>query len=79
MQQKSEIGTVSAIIIVIAILLIGGFYFFGQRVEKQKQFEAERAQQQQLSASTAADVSTLDNEASSMNYDDLDSGVSNLK
>ncbi len=79
MQQKSEIGTVSAIIIVIAILLIGGFYFFGQRVEKQKQFEAQRAQQEQLSASTAADVNSLDSEASAMDYDGLDSGVNNLK
>jgi preprotein translocase subunit YajC len=38
-KQKSEVGTITGIILVVIILTIGALYFFNQRIEKQKEFQ----------------------------------------
>ncbi len=61
--QKNEIGTLSGILIVILMLVFGGIYFFGQRIEKQKEFQA--LQNQQNSTTTEQinnTATTLDSE-----------------
>lgn len=35
-KQKTDIGSIVGIIIVIIILMLGAFYVFNQRIEKQK-------------------------------------------
>lgn len=73
-QEKSNgIGGIAGIIIVIAILVIGGFYFVGQRIEKQKQFEATVN-----SASTSDEIVDLQKDASSTNFDNLGTGIDQL-
>ena len=66
--QKNEVGAAVGIIIVVIVIVIGGIYFFNQRVEKQKQM-----------AASSDDVSSLQADSSSMNFDNLDSGVDQLQ
>jgi hypothetical protein len=78
-KNKNE-GNVGAIIgagIVIVILLAGSFYFYGQRVEKQKQFEAMKNSIEQTATATD-DIDSLLKEASSTNFDNLGEGIDNL-
>ena len=65
--QKEGVGAVIGIIIVVIIIVIGGIYFFNQRVQKQNQM------------ATSDSVSSLQSDASSMNFDNLGSGVDQLQ
>jgi len=74
--ETNEIGTVSGILIIVTMLLFGGFYFFGQRIEKQKEAEALR---QQMASSSQEDLNNIQNEATSIDFQNLGKGVDNLK
>jgi len=74
MKEQSSTGSSVGIVIVILILIVGGVYFFNQRIEKQKQMEQINA-----SATNTDDVNSLQSDASSMNFDNLGNGVDQLQ
>lgn len=72
MREENNIGSSIGIIIVILILIIGGIYFFGQRIEKQRA-------ETNSATDTAEEVTGLEGDASSMNFDGLGGGVDQLQ
>ena len=72
-KQNMDFGTMSGIIIVIIVLIVGGFYFAGQRIEKSKEFQENMATSGQTD-----DVSNIEEDAQSINFDNLGSGIDNL-
>ncbi len=81
--KTSDFGTFAGIIIVIIILIVGAFYFVGQRMEKSREFQA--AIQKEVAAAASSSISTssdeitdLEKEANSMNFDDLGTGIDSL-
>ncbi len=68
-QNKSSIGSIIGTIIIISIIILGGLYFWGKRVEESK------IKQDLVNSSTS--TTTGDNEAASIRStsqsDDLDS------
>jgi len=72
--EKGDIGSMIGTIVVIALLIIGAFYFFGQRIQKQKQIEANIAQ----TASSSDEISSLKSDVNSINVDGLGGDVNNL-
>jgi hypothetical protein len=74
-EQANGFGTIIGIIIVVIVLIVGAFYFAGQRIEKSKEFQNSINQAQ---SSTSDEVSNLETDAASMNFDDLGSGIDNL-
>lgn len=75
--NKGSAGAIVGAIIVIVLLLAGIFYFYGQRVEKQKQFEAMKKAIEQTATATDS-IDSLVKEASSTNFDNLGEGIDNL-
>ncbi len=73
-QSKNGVGSMVGVVIVILVLIIGGIYFFNQRIEKQKQMGAASDD-----AALAQDYNSLQSDASSMNFDNLGTGVDQLK
>ncbi len=73
MREENNIGSSVGIIIVILILVIGGIYFFGQRIQKQKEL-----QQQNVATDTTKEVTDVQSDASSMNFDNLGNGIDQL-
>ena len=73
--KQTDFGTIIGIIIVIIVLIIGAFYFAGQRIEKQKEFQA--SIQQGLST-TSDEITDIESTATSMNFDNLGTGIDNL-
>ncbi|MBU6370660.1 MAG: hypothetical protein KGH93_01060 [Patescibacteria group bacterium] len=74
-KETSDIMTTIGIIIVILVLVVGAFYFFKARIAKQNQIAALRASL----ASSSQDLNNIQNEATSLDFTNLDSGVKNLK
>ena len=72
-KQNMDFGTMSGIIIVIIVLVVGAFYFAGQRIEKSKEFQENMATSGQTD-----DVSNIEEDAQSINFDNLGSGIDNL-
>ena len=77
LNYKKGAGAVVGIIIIIIVLLVGAIYFFGQK--------AGQVQNQPSGTTTSAsgaqadDVSALQQDASSMNFDNLGSGADSLQ
>ena len=76
-QKNEDVGTIVGIITVIIVLLVGGFYFANQRMEKQKEFQA-NIKQLEVATSSSDELSDIESSANSMNFDDLGSGIDNL-
>ena len=72
-KQNMDFGTMSGIIIVIIVLVVGAFYFAGQRIEKSKEFQENMATSGQTD-----DVSNIEEDAQSINFDNLGSGIDSL-
>lgn len=72
-KQNLDLGTMSGIIIVIVVLVVGAFYFAGQRIEKSKEFQENMATSGQTD-----DISDIESDAQSMNFDNLGSGIDSL-
>ncbi|MFA6340622.1 MAG: hypothetical protein WCX27_00060 [Candidatus Paceibacterota bacterium] len=83
--QDGEVGVVAGIVIVVIVLVVGAVYFFGQRLEKQKQIESLLNGSTEISTTSSNTISTssddigsLQKEASSVNFDDLGKGIDSL-
>ena len=80
-KKTEDLGAMIGVFIVVIILIIGAFYFAGQRIEKSKEFQASINQAQLTATSTATssdDISAIEKDANSMNFDNLGSGIDNL-
>ena len=80
-KKTGEFGAMIGIIIVVVILLFGAFYFAGQRIEKSKEFQATINLGEIATTSTSTisdDISNIEKDINSMNFDDLGSGIDNL-
>ena len=75
-EETNEIGTVSGILIIVLMLVLGGMYFFQQDMQRQKQIEALR---QQIASSSQDDLTSIQNDAASLDFKNLGNGVDNLK
>ena len=75
-QTNKGIGPIAGTIIIIIVLIVGAFYFFGQRVEKQKQAGIQN--QQNPIATTSDEIGTLQSDVNSLNVDKLGNSVNNL-
>lgn len=79
--NKTDFGAMIGVIIVIIILIVGAFYFAGQRIEKSKEFQANINREVISTTSTSTlsdDISDIEKDANSMNFDDLGSGINGL-
>lgn len=76
-EETNEIGTISGILIIVLMILLGGLYFFGQSIQKQKQYEA--LKQQMASSSQSDDLNSIQKDAASLDFKNLGNGVDNLK
>lgn len=78
-EKIEDFGTMAGIIIVIIVLIIGAFYFVGQRIEKQKEFKNNMNLGEIATTSSSSDeISSIEKDAKSMNFDNLGSGIDNL-
>jgi hypothetical protein len=75
--KQTDFGSMIGIIIVVIILLVGAFYFVEQRIEKSREFQAS-INQGEIATTSSDDVTDIEKDATSMNFDDLGSGIDNL-
>ena len=66
--EQNEIGTISGILIIVLVFVLGGFYFLGQRIEKQKEYQALRAES---ASSSTDDLDDIQKDAASLNFQNL--------
>jgi len=78
-KKMEDLGTMAGIVIVIIILIMGAFYFVGQRIEKSKEFQESINRAEINTISTSSDeISDIEKDINSMNFDDLGSGIDQL-
>ncbi len=78
--QKMDFGSIIGIVLVLLVLIAGAFYFIGQRLEKQKEFQNAINQNQvaTTTATTSDEITDIEEDINSMNVDDLGSDIDNL-
>lgn len=79
-KQNVDFGAIMGIIVVVIVLIVGAFYFIGQRIEKQKEFQNAMNQNQiaTTAVTTSDEVSDIEKDANSINLDNLGEGINNL-
>ena len=77
--EKNNIGPLVGIIIVILMLVIGAFYFYNQSIQKQKEIQkiTQQSQAEQTQV-TNEDITSLDNDAKALNFDNLGEGIDKI-
>ncbi len=78
--KKTDFGPMAGIIIVLAVLIIGAFYFAEQRIKKQKEFQ-DAINQAQIATTTATssdEISDIENDINLLNIDSLGAEIDNL-
>lgn len=73
-KDKSNIGALIGIIIVILMLIIGAFYFYNQSVKKQKEIEIINEQNR----AALEELKIFEKDLESMNIDSLGEGIDEL-
>jgi len=78
--NKTDFGAMVGVIIVVIILIVGAFYFAGQRIEKSKEFQVNMNREiATTSTSTLSDdLSDIEKDANSMKFDNLGAGIDKL-
>lgn len=83
-QNKSGIGSIIGIIIIISIIILGGLYFWGKRIEESKLKEAlvnggnSQVMQEQneaaaiKSVNSSDDLNSIEADLNATNFDNLD-------
>lgn len=78
--QKSSIGSIIGTIVIIAIIILGGLYFWGKRVEENKVkenlvTETETTDQSEAAAiksvSSSDELASIEADLSATNFDNL--------
>ena len=81
-QQKSSVGSIIGTIIIIAIIILGGLYFWGKRIEESKetdglvnetsQSEAEEMEVTAIkSVTTTDDLGSIEADLESTSFNDM--------
>ena len=81
-QQKSSIGSIIGTIIIIAVIILGGLYFWGKRIEESKvtqnlveerpQLSADQMQANSIKSVTASDdLGSIETDLNSTSLDNL--------
>jgi ABC-type transporter Mla subunit MlaD len=68
---KGGVGALVGIIIVIVVLVAGAFYFYNQRMEKQRQLE----DQTPIQLSESDEISDIEKDLSNVDFSDIEIGV----
>ena len=71
--DEKGVGPIIGTVIVIVLLVMGAFYFIGQKVEKQSTTKTINPV-----ATTSDEVSSLQDDVNSLNVDNLGNSVNNL-
>ena len=85
-QNQSSIGSIIGTIIIIAIIILGGLYFWGKRVEETKMkqdlvSETDNTPKEQDEASaiksvnSSDDLNSIEADLSATNYNNLDTEI----
>ena len=74
-EKTTNFGTITGIIIVIIVLIIGAFYFARQRMQKSEEFKNNVNQEV---STTSDELSDIENSANSMKFDDLGADIDSL-
>jgi FtsZ-interacting cell division protein ZipA len=82
-QQKSSIGGIIGTIIIIALIILGGLYFWGKRIEESKLKQdmatdgtPSQATAYQANVGSADDLNTIQADLNASNFDNLSSDMS---
>ena len=78
MRKMEDMGAMIGIFVIIVVLIIGAFYFAGQRMEKSKEFKKDIGKALATTTSANDDITALQKDAASMNFDNLGTGVDQL-
>lgn len=80
-ENKSSIGSIIGTVIVIAVIILGGLYFWGKRIDEAKLQQESTLQQAQLenTPSTSQNTSEASNISNVSNSDDVNSLEAELK
>ncbi len=81
-QQKSSVGSIIGTIIIIAIIILGGLYFWGKRIEESKETESLVNETSQIeseemeataikSVTTSDDLGSIEADLQNTNFDDM--------
>jgi len=77
-KKVTDLGAIIGIMIVIIILLVGAFYFAGQRIQKSNEFKA-AIQKEMATTSTSSDsISDIEKDANAVNINGLGAGIESL-
>jgi len=74
-QTTNDIGAVAGTIIVVLVLLVGGVYFFGERIAKQNAYQTMKNQNTQATDS----LDSVATDAAALDFSTTGSDVTNLK
>ena len=73
--KDKEVGSIIGTIIVIVVIIMGGFYFLGQRVEKTNINTLEIASS---TSTTSDEITSIQSDIDSLNVDNLGNSIKNL-
>lgn len=84
-EKKRSFGPMFGIILVIILLVLGGFYLWGQKLNQEKVMTAEEILQQEdpllsdiESQSSSDEISNIEDDLDAINLDDLDAELENI-
>ncbi len=80
MENKSSIGSIIATIIIIAVIILGGLYFWGKRVEESRNEQALKTEDTGTTMNEAAAIKSMSSsdEPSSIDADLKATNTTNL-
>jgi len=80
--DRSSLGPIVSVIVILAIIIIGGLYFLNQEPEPKYVPPADNAQtvdQNQDTTPKSDDAAVLEVELNAMNFDNLDDGAAAIE
>jgi hypothetical protein len=79
MEQKSSIGGIIGTIIIIAVIVLGGLYFWGKRIEESRLNQGIVNEPENTQAKTLSEAAVITTVSSSDDLDTIDGDLSNTK
>ena len=82
-QESKSVGPLIGVIVIIAVIVLGGLYFWGQRLDEQKQSEAalqnDAATQELETQNTSDEVADIEADLNATNLEGLDTEMNQLE
>ena len=76
-QNKSSVGSIIGTIIIIALIILGGLYFWGKRIEESKATQS--AMTETIQPSSDQEAATIKSLSSSDDVDSIEADLNNTK